>query len=362
MHTTSKSRLALLTLALTGCASASLDAADQVDGHAIGTTDSGMGSDDSTVEGRQPIVEERDASPQSEGSSSGTDDAGVEARPGITDDAGADVPDPVPSTDCGSAAMPQQGLLLWLRADRGVTKNGSQVSAWDNAGSAGDFSASTPARLLENNLNGHPVISFDGKAAMHGSVPVKGKQELTIALVSATTKYQAPGQEWCNNSIPNTLQITENGCSGTYNLPLMWPEIGSWVFVFLGPMQQQVAYRCGPGSTTYSNYDVVDVDYDENTAWRRRKSIGDAFTYTAAIKTHDKIRLYVESDEVMNRHIPGGAGPIKNASDTAELGSGRRNDLRWTGSIAEAIVFDHAITDAERTAMDAYINCRYEMF
>jgi hypothetical protein len=101
------------------------------------------------------------------------------------------------------------------------------------------------------------------------------------------------------------------------------------------------------------------IDHDPQVAWKRPSSIGDAFTHTLAVKTFTHILLEVEGEQVMERPIPGGEGPIRNASNDVSLGSGIRDDLRWTGDIAEVIGYDRALDAAERAAVHAYVRCRY---
>lgn len=56
--------------------------------------------------------------------------------------------------------------VLWLKADAGVTLNGSTVSAWaDQSGNGNDAVQATAANqplYVANQLNGEPVIRFDG--------------------------------------------------------------------------------------------------------------------------------------------------------------------------------------------------------
>ncbi len=62
--------------------------------------------------------------------------------------------------------VPTANLQLWLRADSGVTLNGSTVSRWaDLSGNGHDAVQATASRqpsLVAGRLNGMPVVSFDG--------------------------------------------------------------------------------------------------------------------------------------------------------------------------------------------------------
>jgi hypothetical protein len=62
--------------------------------------------------------------------------------------------------------IPTSGLQLWLKADEGVTTSGSRVKRWgDQSGNGNDAHQADPERqpfLVEGQLNGQPVIRFDG--------------------------------------------------------------------------------------------------------------------------------------------------------------------------------------------------------
>lgn len=59
------------------------------------------------------------------------------------------------------------GCALWLRADKGITLNGSTVAAWANQGTLGGSvtqgtAASQPTYSAAGGPNGRPALTFDG--------------------------------------------------------------------------------------------------------------------------------------------------------------------------------------------------------
>src|SRR5216683_2644309 len=68
----------------------------------------------------------------------------------------------------GAQTLPSSGLQLWLKADAGVTLNGSTVSQWaDQSGSGYNASQATTSKqplLVSSVLNGKSVVRFDGAA------------------------------------------------------------------------------------------------------------------------------------------------------------------------------------------------------
>ena len=66
----------------------------------------------------------------------------------------------------GPVPITTAGLHLWLKADAGVTLNGSTVSKWaDQSGNGNDaIQLALPRQplLVKDGLNGKPTIRFDG--------------------------------------------------------------------------------------------------------------------------------------------------------------------------------------------------------
>jgi hypothetical protein len=66
----------------------------------------------------------------------------------------------------GSSAISKDELLLWLRADRGVSVQAGRVAAWaDQSGNAMDAMATDPVvrpTLVVDGLGGKSVVQFDG--------------------------------------------------------------------------------------------------------------------------------------------------------------------------------------------------------
>jgi hypothetical protein len=62
--------------------------------------------------------------------------------------------------------VPENGLLLWLRADRGVTQDLSGVAIWanqaPNQGNAIQTDANARPILVSSGIGGLPVVAFDG--------------------------------------------------------------------------------------------------------------------------------------------------------------------------------------------------------
>lgn len=268
-----------------------------------------------------------------------------------------------PPVGCDEITMPQGDLLVHLDAAEGIELSGQSVEQWTNLADprASFGSQGNPPEWVEDAIGGEPVVRFDGNGQrLFSNIDINGIQEMTFAIVSATTRLWYPGPEWCQDSFG--LELYEQGCSGTYNTPMMWVESGSWGHTYLGPGQQWVSYRFGTGGTAYSDLDndpdVAALNYDPRVVWRRPSSIGDAFTRTVAVKYPQDFAVLVDGELVYENSLPDGTGPLANNSSDVHLGGGR-GDRYWGGDIAIALVYTRALSDDELAALDMYFECRF---
>ena len=83
--------------------------------------------------------------------------------------------------------IPGEGLLLWLKADTGIVLNDTTVSRWiDQSGNGNDAIESTKSRqpvLVDNVINGKPVIRFDGVNDRLGFTGSKRMTQISLFMV-----------------------------------------------------------------------------------------------------------------------------------------------------------------------------------
>ena len=300
---------------------------------------------------------------------------GVSARPvpSPPGDAGTPAPasdsSPPPLASCKGAAPPREGLTLWLRPGEGLTMENGRVTSWaDQAGGAPALSPSVDQRptLAVNAIAGKPALRFEGgRQALQRTTPIEGLRGTTIAFVNATpTLWKDEQNEWCHHRDCDPAAgagprvTSETGCSGTYQHVLWWNGVGDWTGVYLSPKQEEVAFRFGNGTETYSK-DPCSVVHDVQVAWSRPASIKSAFSLTVAV--HDELvnRLYVDGQETLAIPVPGGKEPTIRASDRLDIGNG----FGWVegtnrgGEIAEVLVYRRALPVGERRALESYLQC-----
>ncbi len=228
------------------------------------------------------------------------------------------------------AQVPTGGLTLWLKGDTGVTLNGATVSAWaDQSGQGHDVTqtdvASQPTLMTSG--SGHSAVRFDGaNDFLPFTLPINGLDGITIFLVA------------------NNTSATQTGGTSFSDSPaIFWNETASWGWVFLGPFQTNVNWRCG--TTTAGN----------NHRYPRPASIGQAYSLTTLVKNADIETLYVDRSLALQVDFKG--YPLAGVADTGYLGRGF--NTYYAGELLEVLVYTQALSDTDRQTVEDYLHNKY---
>lgn len=213
------------------------------------------------------------------------------------------------------------GLYMWLRADQGITLNGSSVAAWDDiTANNNDWEQTTAAEqplFVADAMNGEPVVRFDG--VDNGLTAGDILTGLTEAEVFVVLKIDTdpPGNE---------------------------AQSGLWVM-------------SGAQATHYPYTDgVIYESFGTDT----RKTVGDPTPLLTSP------RIY---------NISTAANAWTARLDGAELHTTGTNTVGWTanpvigpsaggtyfldGDIAEVLLYDAVLSAGDRTLVHAYLGARY---
>ncbi|WP_437927783.1 LamG-like jellyroll fold domain-containing protein [Sorangium sp. So ce291] len=147
------------------------------------------------------------------------------------------------AADCGSyklnisGSVPTSGLKLWLRTDAGVTASAGKVSSWqDQSGNGNTAAMSTAAAqptLVSSALNGKPVVRFYGAQSLFLAQQLE-PTHFTVFIVGKNNKASesysmilGPG-----NSSPNNQLRWENGTQALFvgignSMPVITSTIGN---------------------------------------------------------------------------------------------------------------------------------------
>lgn len=270
----------------------------------------------------------------------------VTDKTGVTRDASVE-------TLAGPDDIAPASLRLWLKADAITTlSHNDPVVTWpDSSGNAFDATQSVAGQqpvFLVNFLNGRPVVRFDNAATPGNHLTLGGNYLFSTG--SGVTIFAL-----CRSS-------TASGGS-------------TWQFIFdfgyLAPNGYGFSYKCDGGrfyTPTGAGLGGVDTPYTISTP----RSTAEFVILCLVIEFNTNERLYLnggvlfslpittlqltaaEIDENPTRDLAAGPVTIGGQSKT-QLEAGRF----FNGDIAEIIYFDTAMSDAERTSIEYYLERKW---
>lgn len=217
-----------------------------------------------------------------------------------------------------SSGPPTNGLKVWLRADAGVTTSAGKVSSWsDQSGNGNTATMATAARqptLVASALNAKPVVRFLGAQSLAFSV-FPSFSRYTVLVVG---KNSNPGESYGmilgpGGSSPNHQWRWENGTQ----------------VLFVGSGSPSVV------TTTIGNT-------------RAYHSLGLRFNGSALTTYRDA------SAFATTPYTSGSTWTI------AQLGAYYSSSF-LLGDLAEILIYDVALSDADLTAATSYLHTKYAL-
>ncbi|HEY5372518.1 MAG TPA: hypothetical protein VIK01_02485 [Polyangiaceae bacterium] len=295
---------------------------------------SGPGGADATA-GASTAAGGAGAAPSSAGGVSGTDVGGADGIDPIIDvGAGCNPPPALPRLSATAAGLPADGLVLWLRADRGVYATDAQrVCAWaDQSGQGHLLLASGEARPLfeATSLGARPAIHFD---AANSYLSVDGV--LDIPPTSART-YVAVVQ------LVNTYARFQSVMQGEAKTPGTYMAIDANTFGTNGGLEGVY--------TTSTSYDTTLA-----TSATPRVHVMTITTMVPGTDTVSAVSYRVNSAAQTLVRASGKLGNIEDfsAANFTMVGNGA------TAIMAEALIYDRALSVAESGVVEQALMARY---
>ncbi len=230
-----------------------------------------------------------------------------------------------------STFLPNQGLLLWLKADAGLTQDSNHaLSLWaDQSGNENDAVQATASQqplVVTNAIGGQAAIRFDGTSSFL-QLPA-GFSDFTqgfTAFVITQPASTAPWQRFFdigNGAGSDNLLLARNSSSND----LIYDAFNG------GGLATSLD---GPGILALNACQLLEVVHGPNGT----------------------VTMYKNGAQVAQ----GGASPINNITRTSGLiGKSNWNDSMFQGDIAEVVLFDEALTDADRQVWESYLNGKYQ--
>ncbi len=226
------------------------------------------------------------------------------------------------SFSASTADIPTTGLKLWLNAQTGVAvqQGDNLVNGWtdqsSNLNSAVPRTTNRP-RYYNNIVSGKPVVEFfwSGDTSMLG--PISLGTQTSIFAVSAVTGFN-----------------TGSGCPcPVYEMQIFSKD----KYLFFGND------NTGNFATLYGN----GTAYNDTTSHALNLTLNQ-FNIVEAVN-NGNANAYVNGVMLDSKVEP------MSAFSDYELGR------HWSGRLAEILVYDRALTDAERVTVENYLNRRYSI-
>ncbi|MBX3737166.1 MAG: fibronectin type III domain-containing protein [Candidatus Didemnitutus sp.] len=210
------------------------------------------------------------------------------------------------------AAMPLTGMRLWLR---GETLTSGAVEAWEDMSGSGNTATNTNA-IRQPSVQIDPVtdrktVRFDGvdDYLQLPNVTAGMTQGEVFVVVKAATVTNGNGQALWSFGSGTALYVPGNAIYETFGTNVR---------------------RDAPGANVdLTKWTLYNVSAESNGNWSSRLNGQNYYS------------------------VSGNTVSFSNATPT--LGGG----VPITGAIAEIIVYDHALTEGERTAVGFYLNLRH---
>ena len=216
--------------------------------------------------------------------------------------------------------IPQTNLKVWLKADEGITLNGSTVSNWeDQSGNGNDVSQSTALNqptYIPDVLFGKPILRFNGSNRL------------------VATDFSSPLSQ------PNTIFMVWKLTDGTSN-----------TFIYDGDTA-----GLGRNSLGYiSGTDIFIQAYPPSvTILQYTKSFPFSdFITTSAIYNGSSSEIFINGFSVISGSI--GAASMNGLI----IGDSWNSGWFFIGDLAEIIVYNELLGTTERQQIETYLNNKY---
>jgi hypothetical protein len=252
---------------------------------------------------------------------------------------------------CGCSSpppIPTSGLELWLKADAGVTLNGSKVSTWaDQSGNGNDaieLDSDRQPLLVRDGLNGKPTIHFDGLDDMLGLTGSKRMTQISFFMVFKMDS--------------DTLADDD---------PIVFGDIDADGHIWGVQMENELTGYSPDTINIYSGFNGVHAVVPHRVTlgmWHTISVITDGVMWNTQLRANG-VDAQVTHMHDFNMLI---SVPIGNPTGTGIGGiggtDGARPPIGHTATncdVAEVILYDAVIPDSLRRLVEQYLAQKYQL-
>ena len=243
----------------------------------------------------------------------------------------SDYADPIDVKTLNSGAdFPVVNLRTWLKSDSGVITSESGVSQWFDLSGHGNHASQDDSNIrpqwVDNEINGQPVIRFNGGGTVL-RLPdlMAGGNQGEVFIVARLKNFDNTYNGLCQFGVANGTAYSNDNVD-TRGTGTIWDDFG---------INNGDGFD-GPGA------DVL-------TGWH---------TYNATVSEQGQ-DLRFNGNLLTHRDHPASSPSAQFRTDPM-IGTDVWNEY-FNGDIAEVIVFDHVLTDAERETVQSYFALRYAL-
>jgi hypothetical protein len=226
----------------------------------------------------------------------------------------------------------QSGLLLWLKADAGITTDSSgNISSWsDQTGNYPVTQSSDSNKPSYVNLasNGKPAVRFNGSQWLYNSSEVSEiNADMTMIIVGATSITP-------NSNEFMALDLGPGGGGGHDRIMGYWYDL-------------QIFDTDGSGSTVYgTGVAAPDINTFVTEAILVNPDLTNAIFYRNGTQT--------ASDTLSGIQSVGSGVTIGAYHGTS--------NYEWQGEIAEVLLYNHKLSSDEFSRVDGYLADKYGLY
>ncbi len=243
-----------------------------------------------------------------------------------------------------SGPIPMAHLRLWLRADSGVTRNGTTVSNWadqsGNGNHAIQFTADRQPLFVTSGLNGKPILRFDGLNDKLGFTGSARMSKISYFLVFKN-------DSGAMGSNPNNV-LTFGAAGGA---------LGEQYFMLMRGAAN-IPDRIGIGGDFSHGIQANATNIAAYGAWRYVSVTTNQTIWNTTLRwnQNDASMVTVGSDVSISIPLgdPTGSGGGIGGADGVPLGT-----IVAKCDAAELIVYDTVLTQTERLSIEQYLCNKY---
>ena len=244
--------------------------------------------------------------------------------------------------------IPMNGLQLWLKSDAGIVLNGSNVSSWqDQSGNGYDAIQSNMNRqpiFVDNELNGKPVLRFDGS---NDKLGFTGSLTMTqISFFIVIKQYQ--GATNPDEEVPLTFGGLNMNLGKQYFFVTRNP--------YLTDPNNHIDVGFDPSHTTDASANNIAVYGD----WKNYSIVTDQTVWNTTIRwngndaTIANIGSNASLSVVLGDSLGRGGG-IGGADNVPE------GTLAAKCDVAELIVYNNVVSYSDRVGIENYLANKYDL-